>query len=263
MQWGFFASFAMMFAMVWPLSTLAATALVATSMTRALATDAPEVAGPATSECVVVLHGLARSSRSMAKLAGRLAEGGFAVRNLDYPSTKEPFEALAGLVAAEVESGTDACEKVHFVGYSLGALLVRAILERSPPKNLGRVVMIAPPNHGSEIVDAIGGTRFFRAIYGPVGPELGTSPAGIPARLGAPAFEAGIIAGNRAINLFGWALLPGENDGTVSVASARLEGMRDFIVVPRSHTFIMDAPEVAAQAKAFLRSGSFDHGGAR
>src|SRR5262249_30881147 len=103
----------------------------------------------------------------------------------------------------------------------------------------------------------IGCTWFFHAIFGPVGSELGTSPESLPARLGPPDFEFGVIAGNRPINPLGWLLIPGENDGEVSVESTRLRGMNDFVIVTENHTFMMTAPEVAKEPSAFLRSGLF------
>ena len=232
--------------------------LLLSSTTLGFAADPGAAAGLAENrECVVVLHGLARSPQSMSRLAGRLSDAGFHVDNLDYPSTREPFGELVARVARAAEHDSASCPKIHFVGYSLGALLVRAYLQQTRPKNLGRVVMIGPPNHGSEIVDLIGGTWLFKTIFGPVGSELGTSPESLPARLGQPNFEFGVIAGNQAINPLGWWLIPGENDGEVSVESARLDGMSDFVVLPENHTFIMDAPEVATETVAFLRTGHF------
>jgi triacylglycerol lipase len=218
----------------------------------------PTVGSAVNRECVVVLHGLARSSRSMSRLAERLSDAGFLVDNLDYPSTREPFDELVANLSRAVEHDSASCLKIHFVGYSLGALLVRGYLKQNRPTNLGRAVMIGPPNHGSEIVDAIGGTWLFKAIFGPVGSELGTSPESLPAHLGQPNFEFGVIAGNQPINPLGWWLIPGDNDGEVSVESTRLEGMSDFIIVPENHTFMMNAPEVAKETVAFLRTGHFD-----
>lgn len=198
----------------------------------------------------------------MAKLAGHLEDAGFDVHNLAYSSRRKPFPDLVGGVATEVGERAGACAQAHFVTYSMGGLLVRGYLAAAPPPNLGRVVMIAPPNQGSEIVDSLGGSWLLRTILGPVAPRLGTAPEGIPARLGPPRFPLGVIAGDRAINPIGAWLLPDPNDGTVSVASTRLAGMADFLVVHRSHTFIMRAPEVAAQTIHFLRGGRFEHDGA-
>ena len=212
----------------------------------------------ANEECVVILHGLARSSSSMSRLTERLSDAGFLVDNLDYPSTRKPFDELVAGLSPAVEHDSASCPEIHLVGYSLGALLVCAYLQHNHPKSLGRVVMIGPPNHGSEI-DAIGCTWLFHAIFGPVGSELGTSPESLPARLGPADFEFGVIAGHQPINPLGWWLIPGENDGEVSVESTRPEGMSDFTVVPENHTFMMDAPEVAKETVAFLRTGHFDH----
>jgi triacylglycerol lipase len=92
-----------------------------------------------------------------------------------------------------------------------------------------------------------------------VGSEFGTSPESLPARLGPPNFEFGVIAGNPLINPLGRRLIPGENDGEVSVESTRLEKMKDFVIVPENHTFMMNALEVAKETATFLRSGHFDH----
>jgi len=214
-------------------------------------------------ECVIALHGLGRSSRSMSRLAGRLSAAGFAVDNLDYPSTKESFDELVDGLSRAAERDSASCPKIHFVGYSLGALLVRAYLQHPHLKSIGRVVMIGPPNHGSEIVDHIGGAWLFRAVFGAVGAQLGTSAESLPARLGPPDFEFGVIAGNQAINPFGWLWIRGENDGEVSVESTRLDNMKDFILVPENHTFMMNGPEVATETVAFLRTGHFLHGDSR
>ena len=188
---------------------------------------------------------------------------GLAVDNLDYPSTKESFDELVDGLSRAAERDSASCPKIHFVGYSLGALLVRAYLQHPHLKSIGRVVMIGPPNHGSEIVDHIGGAWLFRAVFGAVGAQLGTSAESLPARLGPPDFEFGVIAGNQAINPFGWLWIRGENDGEVSVESTRLDNMKDFILVPENHTFMMNGPEVATETVAFLRTGHFLHGDSR
>ncbi|MCP5146432.1 MAG: alpha/beta hydrolase, partial [Gammaproteobacteria bacterium] len=124
-------------------------------------------------------------------------------------------------------------------------------------ENLGRVVMLAPPNHGSEVVDALRSVPGFRLMNGPAGMQLGTEPDSVPSTLGPADFELGVIAGTSTMNLLLSLLLPDPNDGKVSVASARLEGMKDFVTVSRTHTFIMNAPEVIAMTRQFLASGQF------
>ncbi len=213
----------------------------------------------AAADCVVLLHGLARTSSSMEPLSGALREAGYRVVNVDYPSREKPIEELAPLA---IGSGLEGCgpePTVHFVTHSLGGILVRYYLANNEFANLGRVVMIAPPNQGSEVVDNLGEIPGFSEFNGPAGAQLGTGENSVPLSLGPVEFEVGIIAGTKTVNLILSQYLPNPDDGKVSVASARVEGMQDFIEVPYSHPFIMRAPLVIKQTRAFLTQGKFDH----
>ncbi len=208
-------------------------------------------------ECVVTLHGLGRTRLSMALLAGRLEDAGYAVHNLGYPSRSRPIEALATVVG----EGFAACRRdgdrpVHFVTHSLGGILVRAWLQRGLPADLGRVVMLAPPNHGSAVAERARDAPWFRWFTGPAGQALGTGEDALPGRLAPLPVEIGIIAGTAVYPVFS-AWIPGPDDGLVAVASTRLAGMRDFLVVAHGHTFIMNSRDVARQTIAFLRNGAF------
>lgn len=218
------------------------------------------VATPARAlDCVILLHGLLRSSAAMNKAAEFFVEHGYAVANVDYPSRSAPIEELAPLA---VESGVAACPRdgtVHFVTHSLGGILVRYYLEYHDITNLGRVVMLAPPNQGSEAVDDYRGIPGFEIIHGPAGLQLGTDDDSVPARLGPVRFELGVIAGTGSFNPILSQSLPNPDDGKVSVDSTRVEGMTDFLVVSSSHPFIMRASEVLEQALFFLKYGRFNH----
>ena len=206
---------------------------------------------------VILLHGLARSGDAMKPLESRLVEAGYTVRNLTYPSTELSPDELDAYLHAEVVACCREAPRLHFVTHSLGGILVRAYLARHETPNLGRVVMLAPPNRGSEIVDVLGSSAPFRWTLGPTAGQLGTDSESLPNRLPPPDFEVGIIAGTRSINPLGAFLVPGEDDGTVSVASTKLDGMTDFITLPVSHTFIMYSDDAAEQTLAFLRTGRF------
>jgi len=192
----------------------------------------------------------------MRRLAARLAAAGYRVHNLGYPSTRLAPAQLVTRLSRDLERCSDA-PRVHFVGHSFGGILARAWLAEHELSNLGRLVMLAPPNHGSELADLLRGSRLFRWALGPVAAALGTGPDSFPNRLPAPRFEVGVIAGTRPVNLFGALVIRAPSDGTVSVSSARLEGMADFATLPVSHTFIMESPRVAALVAAFLRAGRF------
>jgi glycerol-3-phosphate O-acyltransferase len=213
------------------------------------------------SEWVILLHGLARSSRSMTNIEKALLKLGYNVKNVDYDATKFPVEFLAkrSLKAVIEQVRQSDPKRIHFVTHSMGGILLRYYRKHNDLPSLGRVVMISPPNQGSELVDRLRGTLFFRAQNGPAGHQLGTGPESMPNQLGPHPFEAGVIAGNRSFNpVYSW-MLPGPDDGVVAVERTKVAGMKDFIVLPHSHTFIMKADDTIVQILHFLKYGEFDH----
>ncbi len=215
--------------------------------------------GSSHDECVVLIHGLNRSWRAMEPMAEALSEAGYSVANVDYPSQAGPIEVLAPLA---VDTGLTECrdggaKQVHFVTHSIGGILLRYSHETSPITDLGRVVMLAPPNQGSEVIDIARDWPTTELLAGEAGMQLGTDPESMPKMLGPVNFELGVIAGTGSINFVMSAMLPEPNDGKVSVASTRIEGMNDFMVVSDDHHYITESAEVILNTKAFLRTGSF------
>ncbi|MEM1262452.1 MAG: alpha/beta fold hydrolase [Pseudomonadota bacterium] len=208
----------------------------------------------------MLLHGLARGPGAMTKLARELSDDGYIAVNNGYPSRRHPIDELAPLA---IEPALDECRSadanaVHFVTHSLGGILVRAYLAERSIDELGRVVMLGPPNQGSEVVDVLGKTPAFRWANGPAGAQLGTDPkTSTPLQLGPANFEVGVIAGNRTVNFLLSRYLPGADDGKVSVASTKLQGMTDHIVLPATHTFMMSNAGAITQVKYFLENGRF------
>jgi len=212
---------------------------------------------------VILLHGMGRTPRSMATMASHLAGEGYRVVNLDYPSTQESVETLSqGIVAETVQRcrSERPSSPIHFVTHSLGGILVRHYLQahRLPPGS--RVVMLSPPNQGSEIADLLKDNFLYRWIMGPAGQQLGTGEDGVSHRLDPVDVPVGIITGDSTLEPWFSARVPGPDDGKVSVERARLAEMTDFLVVHKSHGFIMNDPDVIAQATHFLEHGGFRHG---
>lgn len=213
-------------------------------------------------EYVVLLHGIARSNRSMAPLADYLKKHGYAAVNIDYPSTRYCMDELVERLHQMMQAlNLEKDRTIHFVGYSMGALIVRGLVQKHRPPHLGRVVMLAPPNGGSEVADFLKNNFLFKWIYGPAGQELGTNRDGCRDRFGDIDFELGVVAGDRSLDPFSSAIIAGPSDGKVSIERTQVPGMKDHIVVHATHTFIMRNEKAMTQTLHFLRHGVFYRGG--
>ena len=216
-------------------------------------------AAPSSEECVVLIHGLNRSWRAMEPMAEALRADGYSTANVDYPSQAGTIDVIAPMA---VETGLGECrsagaKRIHFVTHSIGGILLRYSHQSSPIPDLGRVVMLAPPNQGSEVIDVTRDWPTSDLFAGEAGLQLGTGPDSVPSQLGPVDFELGVIAGTGSINFVMSAMLPQPNDGKVSVASTRVDGMNDFLIVDNSHRYITESPEVIRNTKSFLRDGAF------
>jgi triacylglycerol lipase len=198
----------------------------------------------------------------MLTMKAALEDTGYSVLNCAYSSRKQPIELLS---EGSIGSAVEQCiakynpQHLHFVTHSMGGILLRYYLSQHSLKRLGRVVMLGPPNAGSELVDRLSGFQLFDLINGPAGKQLGTEASSLPNSLGPVDYEVGIVAGSKNLNPLSSLIIPGEHDGKVSTKSTRLKGMSDFIVLPYSHSFMMNRPAVIEQTKHFLAKGQFHH----
>lgn len=209
-------------------------------------------------ETVILIHGLIRKSRSMAPMAKALGHAGYRILNLEYPSTDLSIEELSEVYLRPlVDRALQYNGPIHFVTHSMGGIIVRFHFSRHGIQRPGRVVMLAPPNGGSELVDVFKKNFIFKKILGPAGQQLSTADEALPQRLGPAEFELGVIAGNLSFNPLSPWLLDDFDDGKVAVRRTMVAGMRDMLVVPCNHTFIMRSPKVIRQTLNFLQSGKF------
>ncbi|NEI34130.1 alpha/beta fold hydrolase [Rhizobium leguminosarum] len=212
-------------------------------------------------DTVLLFHGIARTKKSMTKLAGFLSGHGYRIVNVGYPSTKSSISDLIDIIRPEIDGAAKEAGdgRVHFVGYSMGGLIIRAFLTRYRPANLGRVVMVGTPNNGSQIADFLKNWPLYRKVYGPAGQQLITDQTAMTELFGTVDYELGIIAGNRTIDPVS-SLIIGlgvPNDGKVSVESTCLDGASAHIVIPANHTFLPVNKTMWSQTLSFLQDGRF------
>lgn len=218
--------------------------------------------GKASGRCVILLHGLARSHYSMMSLERFLQAHNYIVINKDYSSTKKSEKEIAN---NEIPLMVNACLKHHpgniyFITHSMGGLVLRHYLQTHNVSKLTRVVMLAPPNHGSPLADLLHNDVLFKIIAGPAGQELTTENTSLPDSLGSDLpYEVGVIAGNFSFFPFSKLFFHEDNDGKVSISSTQLMGMYDFIILPVSHMFIMRSPAVKEQILHFFDYAKFVH----
>ena len=208
-------------------------------------------------ESVVLVHGLGRTEQSFVVMAQRLRWAEFDVTAVGYDSRSAPLEEHAALLADAVANCCRDAPKVHFVGHSMGGIVIRRYLADSPPATLGRVVLLAPPSQGSELAERLRDYPVAAELLGPAGSSLGTGSDDLPASLPPPAYEIGIVAGNRSINPVGSAVIPGADDGAVALDRVGVSGA-PIVILPRSHTFIMNSRHAADAVIRFLRTGAFE-----
>lgn len=236
---------------------------VAMKLLAGISLAQPATTAPAP-ETVVLLHGIGLRNWAMWRLASNLRSEGYRVINLTYPSRRMTLDQLGRewLPAQLRQHGVDETGRFHVVTHSMGGIVVRSWLHaRGAPRNLGRVVMLAPPNHGSAAADRLKKSAVIRWYMGPNLSRLGTGEDSLPLALGPwPATESklGVIAGDRVINPLFSSWLGEANDGAVTVRSARLEGMSEFLVLHHSHTLLAWRADTLRQVRAFLRDGFFE-----
>ncbi len=211
-------------------------------------------------DCVVLLHGLGRTSYSMHSLEKSLRQEGYIVVNNSYPSRKQSISELSSVVGEQIaECKKFKVENINFVTHSLGGILVRKYFQSNVVSEAKRVVMLGPPNHGSEVSTINKNKWWYKLFTGPAGQELGVESTSTPNELKKISLEVGVIAGTESLDPWFSRAIKGQNDGKVSVESAKLDEMADFITVPHSHTFMADSSDVYKQVSAFLANGKFRH----
>lgn len=210
-------------------------------------------------ETVIVLHGITKTNRIMYLLSKRIANAGFEVYNITYPYKSHTIQEIADFLNDKlIELGVDKKDRINIVGHSMGGLVARAYINRYKPQNLHRVVMIATPNHGSELADAMKNWWIYRLKFGnKSGQQLSTDQRELSDDLGKVNYDLGIVAGVTWVNPVFSAILPGDDDGLVSVESTKLDGMNEHIIIDFAHTLGIMYKTVSKQVISYLKYGRF------
>jgi pimeloyl-ACP methyl ester carboxylesterase len=215
---------------------------------------------PMSGRAVILVHGLIRSSKSFDPMKAELEKAGYRVFGFDYPSTRVEIPAAAEYLKQCVAS-LDGMTEINFVVHSMGGLVVRASLRDDPDPRIGRIVMLAVPNLGARMANLLQRHTLYRLVYGPAGQQLIEDEDGFISQLPIPACEFALIAGARGTPAGYNPLIPGDDDGTISLACTRLPGAKDFMTVGALHSFLMSDPTVIAATVRFLRTGALRESG--
>jgi len=213
---------------------------------------------------VLLIHGLGRSRQSMSGLAKHVEkQTGWTSMTMEYASTRRPISDHAHALESVIANLP--AKRIHIVGHSLGNIVSRRYLSlkedqttgKQGDKRLGHIVMLGPPNQGAAVARVLKKMKPFEWIAGDAAIELANDPDAFAARLAVPKVPFGIIAGSAFQTRGGNPLIPGPDDLVVGVEETKIPGAADFLVVPHSHTWIMDQVEVKKAVVSFLKTGKF------
>ena len=210
-------------------------------------------------ECVVLLHGFGRSSFSLSRINSNLQEHGYKTIAIDYPSRNfNIFQLAEQFILPKIRPEIEKCSKIHFVGYSMGGIITRYILAHHRMENLGRVIFLASPNQGVEVVNTLGKYTWFNTLFGPAVQDIAV---GAPFLTNLPQtidYEAGVISGNFSVNPFtSLFLIDGEDDGTISVETTKIPGMKEHIIINSTHGLLLHNQIVIEEIEHFISNGKF------
>lgn len=206
---------------------------------------------------VVLLHGILRTKNCMQGLADFIEQNNYKVLNINYPSSRHDILSLAKLIHPQIRDFATQVTKIHFVGYSMGGLIIRAYLNLYMPINLAQVVMLGTPNKGSEVADFLQDYWIYKKLYGPAGQQLITEQTSFKDIFGSVNYELGVIAGKSPYYFIANRIINEESDGRVSINNTKLDGMKEHVVVNSGHTWLSTNKEVWRLTLLFLNSGRF------
>lgn len=208
-------------------------------------------------EGVILVHGILRSSRCMRAFEAEFIKQGYKVLNVNYPSTKLDIKSIVEYLKPSIMVFAKNLKKIHFVGHSLGGIIIRALLNVEKPANLGKVVLVGSPIQGSELARKFKKFRIFKWIFGPAGIDLALPSKEMSAMFGKIDYEIGVIAGFNKYNFLANLLLKEKNDGMVTIKSTQDQEISNHIIIETGHLRLAKNKEVIDKTIKFIKEASF------
>lgn len=215
---------------------------------------------PMKGKCIVLIHGIMRDSKGFSRFQKEFQNQGYTVVPFEYPSTRIKIEKSAKFLQYMLQS-LEGIDEVNFIVHSMGGLLVRAWSANHTDPRIKRMVMLGTPNTGADLANLFRRGPIFRLFLGPAGQQLVSDPESTISNLPKPPMEFAVIAGGRSDKKGYNILIPGDDDGIVSVESTRLPGAADFDIVPCIHTFLVSHPGIYERCLRFLKTGCLHEDG--
>lgn len=207
---------------------------------------------------VLFLHGHGRFGASMIRLKRAASRSGYATLSPSYPYRRSLSDIVEWLSPRIANFEARLNGPLHIVTHSLGGLVARACLAENRPQRLGRVVLLAPPNAGSELADVLFRIGLANLALGRSGAHLRTKRSPVDeAKLGIIDYPVGIIAGSKSLLPMPSQLMVGPHDGKVRIAATHVDGETDHLTLPVTHTFMVYDRRVIRETLAFLERGAF------
>jgi hypothetical protein len=197
----------------------------------------------------------------MKPIENMLEKYDYTVYNIGYPSTKHSIELLCSLyIDPKIKEIQKKHDTLNFVTHSMGGIIVRYYVN-TYNKPFKTCVMLCPPNHGSQLVDSLKQkvAWLYKVLNGPAGQQLGKSDNLFLSKLSPLNGAIGVIAGSKSWEPWLSKYIIGVDDGKVSLDETKLPEMNDYIVLPYTHTFIMNNDDTKKQIVHFLQRSHFIH----
>lgn len=212
-------------------------------------------------DIVILMHGIYGKLKDLSYIEKKLEENGYSGVSIQYPTTKDDIQTMAKkYIEPEIMKKVEILNKINekrekenkkklkinFVVHSMGSVVLRHELQKNILKDLGKVVFISPPSHGSSIADNFL-TEMLNPVLGKAVKQIKTKEDSFVNKLNEPCYECYVMVGNKTNNPLYSLMIKGNDDGMVPVQSAKLKNCKFRIIDGKSHTSILKSDEVVQE----------------